>query len=89
MDMFRRYLTEHFTKSNPAIKWVVNKLDTVGGRDGIRMEFSDDSQMHHISLVGHLDDDHAVMLSYNTPLKELATLEPALRSSIASLRITP
>jgi hypothetical protein len=89
MDMFRKYMTETFTNANPAIKWVVNKLDTVGGRDGIRMEFTDDRQMHHISLTGYVDDEHAVMITYNTPVKELATLEPALRASIDSLRITP
>src|SRR5262245_39144014 len=32
MDAFRRYLTETYTNGNPALKWIVNKLDTVGGR---------------------------------------------------------
>ena len=89
MDMFRRNLSDTYTNANPSIKWVVNTLDTVGGRDGVRMEFSDDRQMYHISLTGYVDDQHSVMITYNIPMKELATLEPALRASIASLRITP
>jgi hypothetical protein len=89
LDMFRKYMTEQYTSANPAIKWVANKLETVGGRDGIRMEFSDDRHIHHISLIAYVDDDHAAMLTLNTPLKALATLEPALRASIASFRIKP
>ena len=89
LEMFRKYMTETYTSGGLQLKWVVNKLDMVGGRDGIRMEFTDDRQMHHISLTGYVDDEHAVMITYNTPMKELATLEPALRASIASLRITP
>ena len=89
MDAFRRYLTEKYTQKDPSLKWIVNRLETVGGRDGIRMEFSDDREMHHIQLWGHVDDEHAVMISYNTPLKELPTLEKALRASMASVRITP
>lgn len=89
LDMFRKYMTETHTKATPALKWRVNKLDAVGGRDGIRMEFIDEQQGHHVSVFGHFDDHHAVMVTYNIAAKEWARLEPAIRESISSLRITP
>lgn len=89
MDRFRLYMTEHYTNTNPALKWVVNKLDKVGGRDGYRMEFSDDREMYHVTVLGHVDDDHAVMMGYNVPIKEWPKLEPAIRASVATLQITP
>jgi hypothetical protein len=89
LEMFRKYMTETYTSGNVGLKWVVNKLDTVGGRDGIRMEFSDDRQMHHVALFAYVDDDHVATVTYNIPIKEWAQLEKAVRTSVTSLRITP
>jgi hypothetical protein len=89
MDPFRRYLTQTFEQAGAELRWVVNRVDTVGGRDGIRLEFEDSKQVRHITLVGHVDDEHAIMMSYNIPIKDLARSEPAIRASIASLAIKP
>jgi len=89
LDQFRKYLTQQLENGMGRLEWLISRVENVGGRDGIRLEFTDQRQLQHISLVGHIDDEHSLMFGYNVAVKDAARLDPAIRASIASIAIKP
>jgi hypothetical protein len=90
LDRFRQFLTSRYEQAFRNIKWVVNEVQRMGGRDWARMESTEtrEVEQYHITLVSAFDG-RILMFNVNMLAKDRSRVEPAVRASLASITAKP
>jgi hypothetical protein len=90
MQEGRKALAEGYEEQLAKLKWIVNKVSRIGGREWMQFEFTASPtgvEFHNIVQVT-IHDGHLLMFTCATPSTEFPSIERALRASMASITIT-
>jgi hypothetical protein len=90
MEEGRKALAEGYEQLGK-LKWVVNRVSRIGGREWMQFEFTASPtgvEFHNIVQVT-IYDGHVLMFTCASPSAEFPSLERALRASMATITITP
>lgn len=87
----RKAIAEGYQQQLAKLKWIVNKVSRIKGREWMQFEFTASPtgvEFHNIVQMS-IYDGHLLMFTCATPSTEFPSVEPALRASMASIAITP
>jgi hypothetical protein len=91
MQEGRKALAEGYEQQLAKLKWMVNKVSRIGGREWMQFEFTASPtavEFHNIVQVA-IYNGHLLIFTCATPSTEFPSVERALRASMATITVTP
>ena len=91
LDRFRKFMAGEIEKGFRNVKWTVNHVELLRGREWARMEFTTENspgpQVFHIGLFTPFDGNRTVMFMFNALARDLPRVEAPLREAVASIDV--
>jgi hypothetical protein len=89
LESGRKVMVESLEHQLPDLKWVSHRVNRIGERDWVYLEFTApalDQTIHCIMLMSVVDA-RILMFNFNSTEKEFPTVRQALQASIASISV--